>query len=695
MRRFAKFFPLLGALGFGVAHAGVIESRADVLNPEWVTDINYLYRSDAVVFPAESAADGPRFRVDYTADRGRIRQDFSTPLDWSGKDMLTWCVTNRENRQVNLILMFQVRANQNDYTGSMAYEMVVPANQTVRYVMVFRETDPRQFGVKYFPQVFDTKHVRINVGSSFARNSIYSWRIIYSGGQPASVSFSDFSTLVMKRNMDGIADQFFQYAYRDWPGKTRTVQDMVDARTQETVDLAANPGPGNLDGSNTLPNQGTSARWRVGTVNGKRYLISPAGKPFWSFGLQGIHDIMSTWTDGRSSMFQSLPSPSGPDGDLYGTQERYQGQGGGTVTSFDIVKYNLRRKYGSDYFGVWSDRMKLRLKSWGFNTAAAWCDDFMYDNSVPYTFFVDTYDYPTRLDVPSIAWMKLPDPYAANFESWMVTKFRDKLRNHNGRSNFMGIFVDNEQSWGHIMDGTDQSRYAVALGALKAPASQPAKVALVQYLTTKYSSVTRLNNAWRTRFSSWNSVKAPVNMTPANFNAALVGDLRGFTQRLASTYFTKVKRALNTSGCTALYMGCRFWYYTPEILAAAAQSVDVLSFNNYSQSDSFPWAMINGLNKPVIISEWSNPINAEGSIGWNQQTTEEATGVIFNMVSTALRQRNVVGMHWYEAYDMPVTGHAAHYWNVGFGILDICDRPKPEVVEATRAIGNQMYTIRG
>jgi hypothetical protein len=654
-----------------VAHADVIESRAEFIDVSQVTNPNYLVTQDAVVSSPQIGVNGPEFRVNFTAERSRIKQNFALPVSWADKDISTWCVQNLENRTVNLIIMIQTRADPNDYTGSLAYQMVLPPNQTVRYAIVFRETDPRQFGVKYFPQAFDKPITRIYNSPTFERGNIYSWRFVLLDTQPANVVISDFSLLNVRRTMDGIADQFFQYDFRDWPGKTHSVGDMIDAKADESADLDAHPAPSTLDGSNTLPNQGAATRWRVKTINGKKYLVSPAGKPFWSFGMQGIHDITSTWIDGRTSMFQYLPDRNGPDGDLYGTITRAQGQGGGTVTSFECVKYNLRQKYGVNYFNEWMALNKRRLRSWGMNTVGPWCDDAMYDNTMPYTFFLDTYDFPTRLDVPALAWMKLPDPYASNFEGWMADKFGRLLRNHNGRSNFMGVYVDNEQSWGHIMDGTYQSRYAVALGALKAPANQPAKVALVAMLTSKYTTISRLNRAWGTNFSTWGTVRGVVNLNPANFNNALVADLRLFTQRLASTYFSKVKRALNASGCTALYFGCRFWYYTPEVVTAASQNVDVLSFNNYAQPDQFPWAYVASLQKPVIISEWSDPINANGSIGWNAQSPTESRQVIVDMVSQALRNPNIVGMHWYELYDMPVTGHAAHYWNIGFGALDI------------------------
>lgn len=693
MRRFAAIL-VAGIVGFGVARASVISSRVPVLDYNQVTNPLYLLRQDAVVNPAANGPEGPQFQVQFTADRGRIRQLFDSPLDWSDQDMLTWCVTNHENRTVDITLLFQVRQDQNDYTGHLAYQMSIPAGQTVRYVMFFRETDASQFGVRHYPPILDTRFTRINVSQSFQRNSIWSWRFVMMNPQPALITFADFSTLTQRRDFDGVADQFFQYAYRHWSGKIQSVSDMLAARDAEAVDLAANPGPGLTEGTTSLPNQGTNARWRVRTINGRKYLVHPSGRPFWSFGIQGVNDGMATWIDNRSNMFQFLPDPNGPDGDLYGTFQREGGQGGGTVTSLRVLEYNLRRKYGTSHYSSWLARTRQRLLSWGINTLGPSCVEDLYDNSMPYTVYMNTGDFPTRLTTPAVHWRTLPDPYASNFESWMVNHFRDRVRNHNGRSNFMGVFVDNEQSWGHMMDGTLRTRYSIAIGALQAPMTQPAKAAFVQYLTQKYTSVTRLNSAWGTRFASWNTVRAPLNVEGVTFNNSMQVDLRTFTQRFATAYFSKVKRALNQVGSTGLYLGCRFWHHTPEVIAAAATSVDVLCFNNYARPGDFPWQYLSSLSKPVIISEWSNPINARGSVGWVNMTLDESRTEIVTMLTQALRNPNIVGLHYFGMYDLPVTGHAGNYWNIGFGSVDICDTPKSDVVAAFRQMGASLYSVR-
>jgi hypothetical protein len=52
-----------------------------------------------------------------------------------------------------------------------------------------------------------------------------------------------------------------------------------------------------------------------------------------------------------------------------------------------------------------------------------------------------------------------------------------------------------------------------------------------------------------------------------------------------------------------------------------------------------------------------------------------------------------VGAHWFQYSDQPVTGRFDGE-NYQIGFINICDRPYPEMVSATRKIGATLYTHR-
>lgn len=678
------------------SQAQIVTSRTDFIDISKLLLPGYVTLENCSLGNIGVGPNGPQFQVNFNPTPSRFKQSFTpNPKNLSTQDMLTWVATNHSDHTVNLVLLFQVQADPNSFAGSLAYQMVIPAGQTIRYLMVFDQPNPAQWNLRHFPRPFDTPYTQINVSTSFNRASIFHWRFSMIDALPASVTIADFSSLVLRRDVNGIADEFFQYSYRDWPDKIHTVADFLWHRMAEQADLGLNPPQGEYEGTNSLPNQGPSDRWRIGQVNGKYYFIHPSGKPFWSLGIQSLHDQTATWLDGREFLFQQIPSPTGPDADCYGQAVRPPNFGGQTVTTFKVVRYNLKKKYGPAYETEWLDLNRQRIKSWGFNTVAPFGQDAYYDGSLPYAIALNTFDYQNTLPTPNTHWRPLPDPYFEDFELWMTLQFGPKLINHNGRMNFMGVFVDNELSWGHIQDTNLNNRYSIAMGALAAPYTQPAKRALIAYLVQKYQSVGALNQSWGTAFTSWNQVRNPVTFNANAMTKLMLADVKEYTRRYAGTYFLKVKRALENVGCTGLYLGCRFWYYTPEVVEAAAPYVDAYSFNNYALASTYPWTYLNSLRKPVLISEWSNPINARGSIGWSQHSLEQNRAAIVEFLSTALSQPNFIGVHWYEVHDSPVSGIAGSNWNIGFGILDICDTPKPEVVDALRQIGRTMYQIRG
>jgi hypothetical protein len=63
-------------------------------------------------------------------------------------------------------------------------------------------------------------------------------------------------------------------------------------------------------------------------------------------------------------------------------------------------------------------------------------------------------------------------------------------------------------------------------------------------------------------------------------------------------------------------------------------------------------------------------------------------------VRGALRHPQFVGTHWFEYQDQPTTGRVYDEENYQIGFVDIADTPHPEIVEASQAIGREMYKLR-
>lgn len=82
-------------------------------------------------------------------------------------------------------------------------------------------------------------------------------------------------------------DKYGQFRWRDWPGKTKSDDDLRRVADDEAKDLAAHPGPTDWDqygGWTAGPKLAATGRFRTEKLNGKWWLVDPDGRLYWSFG---------------------------------------------------------------------------------------------------------------------------------------------------------------------------------------------------------------------------------------------------------------------------------------------------------------------------------------------------------------------------------------------------------------------------
>jgi hypothetical protein len=62
-------------------------------------------------------------------------------------------------------------------------------------------------------------------------------------------------------------------------------------------------------------------------------------------------------------------------------------------------------------------------------------------------------------------------------------------------------------------------------------------------------------------------------------------------------------------------------------------------------------------------------------------------------VQGALHNPYIVGTHWFQYKDQATTGRGDGE-NYQIGFIDICDKPYPEIVKASREVGYDLYEYR-
>lgn len=481
-------------------------------------------------------------------------------------------------------------------------------------------------------------------------------------------------------------DTFGQYKHKNWNGKTLSLDDLKAKRAAEEQELAKNASPKNWDkwgGWANGPKLEATGFFRTQKVNGKWWLVDPDGHLFFSHGVDCVRMMEFTPIDERESWFENPPWKMPEFQEFISSSRPIKGHyTGKMVRTFSFNAANLLRKYGTDWREIYPEIIHKRLRSWGLNTIGNWSDErTRLMRKTPYT------DNISSGRTPSIQgsegyWGKFPDVFDPSFEPNLRRSMEFKKGRSAGDPWCIGYFSDNEMSWG--------DEYSLAIGTLKSPSTQPAKIEFVRRLKEKYGNIDELNKVWGTKYESWQALLS--SETAPDRNRAK-DDLLGFYTVLAEQYFKTVRKVIKEFAPNQLYLGCRFAWVNPLAAAAAAKYCDVVSYNIYRR-DVRNFVFNGGADVPLIIGEFHFGALDRGMFHTGLVPTssqEERANAYINYVKSVIEHPSFVGCHWFQYQDQPTTGRALDEENYQIGIVDICDTPYPELVEAMRKVSEMMY----
>lgn len=498
-------------------------------------------------------------------------------------------------------------------------------------------------------------------------------------------------------------DTFGQYLHKDWPGKTHSEKELLERRQREAAELEANPGPSEWDqygGWITGPQLKATGFFRTEKYKGKWWLVDPDGRLFFSQGIDCVLARDSTPIDDRAAWFQDFPGDKPEFATFLGKGYALKGYyAGRTPSCFSFAGANFQRKYGTDWRKTLIPIVHERLRSWGLNTIGMWSDGGLFrpgrsstsvqnnENPPRRTVYVDaigTHDTP-RIAASEGYWGQFPDVFAPQFKEGLRKAMASKVGGSANDAWCLGYFADNEMSWG------DES--SLALATLQCPPDQPAKIAFLADLKTKYVEIAKLNEAWGTAFDSWNAL---LENRTAPDKARAQADLLSFYSRIARQYFKTVREAIKEVAPNQLYLGCRFAWVNSNAAAAAAEFCDVVSYNIY-QRGAADFKFNGNADVPLIIGEFhfgalDRGLFHTGLVSTpNQKARAEA---YLNYVRGVLNHPSFVGCHWFQYQDEPVTGRVYDEENYQIGFIDVADTPYRETIEASRMVSRSLYRYR-
>ncbi|HVX57035.1 MAG TPA: hypothetical protein VHA37_04845, partial [Candidatus Saccharimonadales bacterium] len=464
--------------------------------------------------------------------------------NWSWAGGLAVDLSNRDS--VSETIAFQIDDDGTMYGSSknIGARVTLPANATATVVIPFAAAPSgSSYGMKCVPPLAAGGHMLTPWGTMDLTH-VVDYRL-YTLSLPSDCHvLVDNVRLVdpyTAATFTAIVDKYGQPTDSLSPTKITADTDFADRTTTEQAWLNANPVPSDRDsygGWASGPTLAATGYFRTTYYNSKWWLVTPSGHLFFSSGMNAVIPSEPSITQGRETMFSSLPLSSDPYSAFYGTVAGTPASPG-TSTTYDFYGANLQRKYGSTALTQWTSNTSARLKAWGFNTDGwSYPQNYAPGLNMPYCIMVSYSGSFNKVSTGSDGWGPMVDPYDPAFAAALNQQIPWYISTAIGDPNCLGYFVDNELSWA----GTgSNARYALAWGVLQqSSTTSPAKTAFISALQTEYGTIGALNSAWNTSFASWTDAGNPWTVQSSPTSAA-TADLSSLSLSFARKYFSTIK----------------------------------------------------------------------------------------------------------------------------------------------------------
>ncbi|NLS14220.1 beta-agarase [Vibrio sp. SM6] len=527
---------------------------------------------------------------------------------------------------------------------------------------------------------------------------------------------------------NGIVDQYGQFKGDGWLEKIKSDDQLIEKGKQELANLGkAKPMADRckFGGYANGPRLEATGFFRTEKVDGKWNLVDPEGCLFFMTGLDNVRmaDTVTitgvdftdpkartgreVTSDLRHSMFEWLPEESDRLAEAY-SYAGYVHSGAvkkGEVFSF--YQANLMRKYNVDKqeaMKIWKDVTLDRMVDWGFTTLGNWIDPMFFGSErIAYEAHGWIQGDHKRISTGNDYWGPIHDPFDPEFK----VSAREMAEGVAGRVNnqndpwLLGVFVDNEISWGNPLN--EANHYGLIINALAYDVKgSPAKRAFTDHLKGKYTTIAALNQAWGVNVASWADFEKSFDYR-TTLKPGMKADYSDMLTMLSEKYFSTVRAEIKRVLPNHLYLGARFsdWGVTEEIARGAAKYVDVMSYNLYSNDlngKKAHWRkLLPELDKPSVIGEFHFGATDTGlfhggivSVGSQKERGEMYKHYMQSMVDNPY----MVGAHWFQYLDSPATGRAWDGENYNVGFITIGDEPYVELIKAAKEFNRDLYTNR-
>lgn len=168
-----------------------------------------------------------------------------------------------------------------------------------------------------------------------------------------------------------------------------------------------------------------------------------------------------------------------------------------------------------------------------------------------------------------------------------------------------------------------------------------------------------------------------------------------FVHTMFERYLDLINAAIKKYDANHLNLGIRFGGSPPEAICRMANKFDVCSINVYEYEPTRQLKRTFALaGRPIVIGEFHFGVPANGlgaGLVQTQNQSERAAGYRY-YVEQAMALPYFLGAHWFQWQDQPVLGRMDGE-NYNIGLVDVANRPYPELVQALKATHKVLYDV--
>ncbi len=702
----------------------------------------------------DGVTEGSRaLQVAFPVDRGfsSIKFQAKEPWDCSGLKAYRLSFDATNTGPSSIVLYCRITANDGVHLNRMI--CVPKGGPTTYYFELVGEYVDTDRGLREDPQSLEGVGTKMVVAGLKQKGDCSKIKLIEffvrDGADPDVLVFDNLKFVtnppVKENYYEKLVDEFGQSTAVDFDGKVKDAEDLQRRTEAELAELNAggwSDDRSQYGGWKKGPKLKATGFFRTEKIGDRWTMVDPDGYLYYATGIANVRmsntstftgvdfrddsvryrdpedvtpedslDIKPSSDEARATahvayperrkFFTWLPEYSDPLAKHYGyRREAHIGPiRHGEV--FTFYRANLERKYGGktndEIMANWRDITIKRFKDWGFTCTGNWTDASYYQmNRLPY--FANGWIIGEFKTVSSghDYWGPMPDVFDPEFErraKATVKVIADEVQNNPW---CVGVFVDNEKSWGNM--NSPSHRFGIVINGLALNASEsPLKAAWVEKLKSKYGDSAKLNEAWGTDVESWDAFAAGFPRQEKYEDPEMLNDFSELSQMYCDGYFRIVHDALAEVMPNHMYLGCRMapWALTAESRQAASKYCDMMSYNFYhEQLGKRVWDFLPHVDKPSIIGEWHMGSNDTGYFhsGIIHAADQQDRAAMYTAyMQSVIENPYFVGAHWFQYLDSPVTGRPHDGENYPIGFVTVADIPYKPLVDAAKAFNKDLY----